>query len=132
VSLVPVTMPPEPLASGPPVNVDALPQIVNLILYQGDDFFLDIAITNPDGSEFDLTGWTARAQVRATPTDIMIMATFTASITANVIALHLPNTESINLAPAAVWDCELTSATPEIYTVVAGTVQTTRHVTRVP
>jgi hypothetical protein len=128
-SLVPVMLA-EPLASGPPVNVDARPQEVNLDLYQGDDFYVDIAVVNPDGSGADLTGWTAEAQIRATRTDMQIMASFTATITGNIIELHLPNDQSRGLAPVAEWDCHIRSGTPEIYTIVSGTVRTARDVTR--
>jgi hypothetical protein len=113
---------------GPPINIEALPQTVNLNLYQGDDFFLDIVVTNEDGSDYDLTNMTARAQVRATPAATEVMANFAATITDSTIHLHLVGSQAARLAPTASWDCEISGT--ETLTLVAGTVRTTQEVTR--
>lgn len=110
-----------------PVTITALPATVNLSLYQGDDFYLDLTVTNPDSSPADLTGATATATIKASPTAPDIMATFSATITANVVHLHLPATEAAKLAAAAVWDCQI--ANPLVTTLAAGKVTTTLQVT---
>jgi hypothetical protein len=114
--------------AGGPVTVSALPQVVNLILVQGDDFYLDLVVTNADGSAADLSTATASAQIRKSATDPTIAAAFTASITTNVVHLHLPHAASAPLSSSAVWDCQIT--TPDITTIAAGTVTVELEVTR--
>ena len=114
--------------AGPPITIDALPQPVHLDLYQGDDFFLDIVVRNDDGTDADLTGWTARSQIRETPDSTQILCTFDIDIEDNIVHLHLPNTESVRLTSVCVWDCQIVSG--EIYTLTAGNVRAPRRVTR--
>jgi hypothetical protein len=109
-------------------TVNAQPPVVNLLLYQGDDVHFDLVVTNPDGSAADLTGMTPAAQIRDKPNGALI-ATFMCSIATNVISLHLPATESVKLSAPGVWDCQITSATPEVTTLAAGTVSTAQQVT---
>jgi hypothetical protein len=118
------------LYAGPPISIDALPQVVNLELYRGDDFSLAIVVTNDDGSDFDLTGYTARAQIRTTHDATEILATFTATIATNVITLHLPAVQAARLVAATVWDCEIEAA--DLVTLVTGKVTTSPDVTRDP
>ena len=109
-------------------TVGALPLPVNLLLYEGDDFFLDLTVTDSLGAAVDMTGATPTAQIRDVPDSPTLLATFTCTTTTNVIHLHLPAAEAAKLsAPAAVWDCQI--ATPNILTLVAGTVTVTPQVT---
>jgi hypothetical protein len=109
-------------------TVTALPTVVNLNLYAGDDFYLDLTVTNPDGSAADLSTAVATAQVRAhTSAPDPPLATFTATIAGNVIHLHLHSVDTATLT-AGVWDCQI--ATPDITTLVAGSVTVTGEVTR--
>ena len=120
--------PEEQAAPPPPATITAQPATINLVIYQGDDFYLDLTVTDAVGAAADLTGATASAQVRLTAGAIdPPAATFTATITTNVIHLHLPTTESTKLHSSAVWDCQI--ATPDITTLAAGTVTVTAQVT---
>jgi hypothetical protein len=112
-----------------PVLISVLPLPVNLLLYQGDDFFLDLTATNPDGSATDLTGMTAQAQIRVTiGAPDPPLATFTAPIDGNVIHLHLPHTEAEKLAAGVCyWDCQISGL--QWYTLAAGKVTVTGEVT---
>jgi hypothetical protein len=114
------------LAPGPPQNIDALPLTVNLALYAGDDFYLDLTVTNPDGSEADLEGMAARAQIRARAGNPDVMAAFDAEIEGNVIRLHLTSTATQGLSGKGVWDCQLTDGT--VATLAAGRVTFTAAV----
>jgi hypothetical protein len=116
------------LAPGPPQHIDALPVTVNLSLYAGDDFWLDLAVTNPDGTEADLTDMAARAQIRARAGAPEVMATFDVELAGNVISLHLTSTASADLSGNAVWDCQLTDGT--VATLAAGRVKFTPQVSR--
>jgi hypothetical protein len=119
-----------PRAAGAPVTVVALPSTVNLELYQGDDFAVTLVVSNPDGTDADLTGCTAEAQIRATPADATVAATFTATVAGNLVQLGLAHTDTATLAGATVWDCQLVQAAGQITTLVAGTVTITSEVTR--
>lgn len=95
------------LAPGPPQTIDALPLVVNLLLYAGDDFYLDLTVTNPDGTDADLEGMAARAQIRARAGSPDVMAAFDAELEGNVIRLHLTSDASRGLSGKGVWDCQL-------------------------
>jgi hypothetical protein len=110
----------------PSTTVLARPDQVNLCLYAGDDFYLDLTVVNPDGTASDLSGLTATAEVRAT-TDDPVIATFTATMAANVVSLWLAAADVAALPAAAVWDCQLQGAST--WTVAAGTVRTAAQVT---
>jgi hypothetical protein len=115
----------------PPVLVSMLPVTVNLKLYQGDDFYLDLTVTNPDGTPADLTGYTAQAQIRtAVGAPDPPEASFTASVdtSASIIHLHLPHTEAEKLtAGVNYWDCQISST--EWFTLAAGKVTVTGEIT---
>lgn len=127
VTITAMSLGPQQQATGP-TTITAGPQVVNLVLYQGDDFYLDLTVTDSLDQPVDLTDATATAQIRASagaadPPE----ATFTATTETNVIRLHLPANESAKLHGSAVWDCQI--ATPDITTLVAGTVAVTQQVT---
>jgi hypothetical protein len=114
----------------PPAVIDRLPAVVNLRLYQGDDFYLDVTVTDADGNPADLSSYTARAQVRSSPPNGTNppMATFTATIAGNVVHLHLPASEAVNLANPACWDCEIDG--DDLTTLVYGGVRVSSQVTQ--
>lgn len=121
---------PELQAAGP---ISALPLSQDLALYAGDDFYLDLTVTNPDSTNADLTGATPKSEIRVTAADTTAIATFIATVDAvnkNVIHLHLSHTSSAGLPAAAVWDCQITDAGGNITTLVAGKVTVTAEVTR--
>jgi hypothetical protein len=114
--------------SGVP-SLTALPMTANLFIYAGDDFYVDLIVVNSDGTSTDLSSATAKAQIRAKPTDPdPALASFTATISSNVIHLHLPSAQSTGLVGTLVWDCQITY--PDVVTLVAGTVSVTPEVTR--
>ena len=112
-----------------PQTITVLPATVNLSLYQGDDFYLDLAVSNMDTTPADLTGCTSTAQIRLTPQATVIEASFQASITTNVITLHLSHTDSVGVVNGF-WDCQLVKENGDVVTLVAGSVTFTPEVTR--
>src|SRR5215471_4450025 len=82
--------------------VEVLPAAVNLKFYAGDDFYLDVTVNNPDGTAADLTGRTVTAQIRA--------AAGAATVTGNIIHLHLANADSAKLDGGYRWDCQSANA----------------------
>jgi len=118
----------DPLAA---IVVGTLPLAVDLVLYRGDDFYLDVTVTNSSGGAFDLTGFTAASQVRVSPDEPdPPAATFTATIAANVIHLHLPHGEADALPVTGAWDVQIKDATGVVTTLAFGAVTTTPDVTR--
>lgn len=110
--------------------VGTLPCVVDLQLYQGDDAHIDVTVTDPDGNPTDLTGYTAQAQIRKRPTEAIVLAAFTATITGNVIALDLPHGEADKLGSNATWDLQVTDPAGLIVTLAYGIVYVTLQVTR--
>lgn len=115
------------VATQPLQTVTALPAPVNLEIYKGDDFYLDVTVTNPDGSDADLSAVTPAAQIRPQPNSATILATFDLTVDGNVIHLHLPHGESHNLIPRCAWDVQITGG--DITTLAAGTVTVSGEVT---
>ena len=113
----------------PPKTISALPTVVNLLLYAGDDFYLTLTVLLPDGNPADLTSAVAQAQIRPAPGDPSI-STFTAVVTGNVVTLHLPAIESAVLPTSAVWDCQITETNGTVTTLAAGNVTMTAQVTQ--
>ncbi len=111
--------------------VGTLPMQVDLILYRGDDFFLDIAVTDADGAPVDLTGYTATSQLRATADTVdPPMGSFTCTTSTNVVHLHLPAANAKGLAHTAVWDVQIADAGGVITTLAYGAATIQPDVTR--
>ena len=89
------------------VRLSIEPQVVNLKLYRGDDAFVDIVVSNDDGSPTDLTGAMVRAQVRKSVA-ATTATSWDTTIDGDTIHLHLDSTVSESLPTAGVWDVELT------------------------
>jgi hypothetical protein len=109
-------------------------KVVDLALYQGDDYGAWVNVFHPDQTVADLTGYTAQAQIRTAVADQQ--PAVTAEFTTAVV---LPNQVSISLTHAQTvqftgqnyrWDMQLTSAAGEIVTILAGKVMVTQEVTR--
>ena len=119
---------PTPMAANTVANI---PGSADLDLYQGDDLYFTVTVTNPDGSAANLTGATAASTIRPGPDNPTVIAAFTCTISTNVITLHLPNAQSALLTPtAAVWDLQITTSIGEIYTLLFGNVNTVLQVTQ--
>ena len=107
-------------------NVGQLPTGVNLTLYQGDDFYLNVGVT---GAGVNLTGYTAKADIATAP-GATVMASFTATVTnATTIALHLTAVEAAKLTANGVWDLQITDTAGVVTTLISGTVTVVKQVT---
>jgi len=111
--------------------VGQLPLNVDLVLYRGDDFFLDVTVTDPDGNPYPLTGYTATAQMRQQPPDPdPPTATFMCSIAGNVVSLHLPHAESQFPPDQLAWDVQIVDGAGLVTTLAYGQATFTGDVTR--
>jgi len=108
--------------------VALLPQVVDLDLYAGDDSSFTLAVKNADGSPANLVGATVLSQIRQTPQTAAVAATFTTSISGNVITLGLAHTAAAGLGGSYVWDCQVTYASGQVQTIAAGQCRITAEV----
>jgi hypothetical protein len=138
----------QPRATANCATVTIQPPCIDLHLYEGDDFRMDLVCHNPDGSYADLSMCTAAAQIRNLPFESARFLSFDCSIGQvagignwSVVHLLLPSDQSAGLGghdPLSeydllydypmVWDCQL--AYPEIVTICRGNVTSTRQVTQ--
>lgn len=104
----------------------------DLCIYQGDTFAQIVVVTNADGTPADLTGYTARAQMRraVADTEPEIALTIGVTIQSPNILLDIPNTATTGLSGTYKWDLELTTPTNAVMTILQGSVNITPEVTR--
>ena len=116
-------------------------------VFQGDnyDFFFrvrnavynSVTQTYSAGTYVVLTGYTGKAQIRATPTATALLAEFAVIIPdqtltpGGVLATLTPVQTAALPSAGGVWDLQLTNGTGEVRTFVAGKVIVTQEVTRV-
>lgn len=114
-----------------PTTITRLPIQVNLVLYEGDDFTFMVTVRDSAGLPVDLTGVTARAQIRTSVSAESILGEFTPTIDALAgnIWLHLDDSVSSILPPTGVWDVEI-DRSGDVETLAAGTISMTADVTR--
>lgn len=126
-----------------------IPGTQDLAIYQGDDYFFSFRVRNPSpdggatpGDPIDLTGSTAKAQIRSTASDASVLAEFTCIIsetqdigspTRGVVTISLSNIQTTALAvpqTAYEWDVQLTDSGGHIQTYLRGKVTVQAEVTR--
>ena len=106
----------------------------NLTIDQGSDFAIDLVVSE-DGAAKNLTGYSARAQMRITKSASAIAATFTCTITSatgGALKMELPNATSSGMSPGKYYyDLELyTNNNVIVARLMQGTVILTPEVTR--
>lgn len=119
-------------------SVIARAATVTLIIEQGTDFFHIVSLTNADGSAFDLTGYDARMQIRATVESVTPLVSFTVAnsrIAINVltgqITLSLTNTDTTAMTwRSGVYDLEIISGTGVVTRIMQGNATLSLEVTR--
>jgi hypothetical protein len=109
----------------------------NLIIDQGAHFERLMTITNPDGSEYDLTGYTARMQIRTEIDADDIMCELT---TANgrielgdeegTVRLIIESAVTETFDDEGVYDLELIDSDGKVYRLLKGKVKVELEVTR--
>jgi hypothetical protein len=109
--------------------VGTMPVPVTLNLYEGDDFFLDIAVDDT-ASPIDLTLYTPKSEIRSVPGSPDLLASFDVTVVdATHLRLHLSSVESTGLPQVAAWDVQITDASGVVTTLAYGQVITVRQVT---
>ena len=100
---------------------------------QGTTLALDITCMDEDNAVMDLTGYSARAQIRYRHTDPLPAAVFTAVVVPSlgVVSLSLsPEQTSAISRKIAYWDCELSSPDGTVQRLAQGRVTISPEVTK--
>ena len=113
-------------------NRTQVPSKANLAIYQGDDYSAVVTVANGNGLPPDLTGYTAKAQIRSGPADTNpdVIAELGVAIDVDTITLTMPATDTATLNGRYQWDLELTSPLGLKTTILAGAAIATGEVTR--
>tara|TARA_E500000178_G_C17036337_1_gene763605 strand:- start:311 stop:649 length:339 start_codon:yes stop_codon:yes gene_type:complete len=106
----------------------------DLVIDQGSDFALDLAVTE-NSSVKNLTGYSARAQIRSTKTASSVAASFTCNIVSasgGTLKIELPNATSSGMSAGRYfYDLEIfTSGNAVVKRLLEGTVTLNQEVTR--
>lgn len=110
--------------------------MADISIVRGDDYKLIITLTN-DTTPFDLTGYTAKAQIRPTtqvsaPLTAEFAVNIPAPATDGIIELTLEHADTEGLTSNGFWDLQITeTATSWVTTIVSGAVTIVPDVTRV-
>lgn len=106
---------------------------LNLFIDQGTTFSVTIAVTNNDGTARDLTGYTARSQMRrsyATVSNTAFTVTINPPSDGEIELSLTSNQTSLLKAARYVYDLELVSNTNSVERIVEGIVTVNPEVTR--
>jgi len=117
------------------------PQQIDLVIYQGSSFKKSWEITDKDtGDPIDLTGYTARMQIRAKLKDVDFVAelttenggiTITVTGTETTMALYISATGTATIASSSgIYDLELVDTSDDVYRFMQGDVEISKEVTR--
>lgn len=110
--------------------------VYDIIIDQGSDFSLGITVKDDANQPRDLTGYSARSQMRDERSSEEIAATFTCSVdpdpTTGKITMALPNSVSKNVpAGSYYYDVEIfTQNDVNVTRILQGKVRVTPEVTR--
>ena len=106
----------------------------DLSIYQGSDYAAEVTILlGDDNAPADLTGYTAKAQIRRAVADAdpVVVADMATAIQSPQVLLSLTHDQTQELNGRYVWDLRLIGTAEEVITVVRGKVIVTPEVTRV-
>jgi hypothetical protein len=110
-------------------------KLQDLTVYQGDDWAAMVAVLNSDRTPADLTGYTAKAQMRAGIADQTwdVAAEFTCAVVLpNLISISLTSDQTTLLTQSSyLWDLQAVSPQGIVTTLIGGGVQIVFEVTRV-
>jgi len=105
------------------------PANLDLDLYRGDSARMQVTLWDKDHQPLDLTDVSARAEIRDRPAGTILVPLTCVVTLPNIIDVTLKAKDSRDLPPAGVWDLQLTYASGEVNTPLAGQVRVTPDVT---
>lgn len=113
-----------------------MPGKADLAIYQGDDYTGLVQVYDGNSTKpADLTGYSARAQIRFGPADqypqLLILIITSVDEKAGTVSLTIPANQTTTLISSNYsWDLELIQPDGGVQTVLTGKVVVTREVTR--
>lgn len=106
----------------------------NIVIDQGADFATTVTVTDNDGNVVDLSGYSARGQIRkhyTSSTSVSLSFTFATPRSSGELSLSLTNAQTANMeAGRYVYDVELISSANVVSRLVEGIATVTPEVTR--
>jgi hypothetical protein len=105
------------------------PAILPLDIYRGDTLRLQFKFWSQGQAPLDLTGVVAKSQIRDRPAGTTIIDLICTVTLPNIVDLVLSATASQSLPPAGFWDLQLTYASGDVRTPLAGPVTVTPDIT---
>jgi hypothetical protein len=105
------------------------PATLPLDFYRGDSQRLQVRLWQGPGVPYDLTGVTAKSEIRDRPAGPCITEMACVITLPNIIDVYLAATDSHKLPPKGAWDLQLTYASGDVKTPLAGPVTVTTDVT---
>ena len=105
------------------------PAILPLDVYRGDSSKLRLQFWDDGNNPVDLTGVTAKSQIRDRPAGTIIIDLDCVITLPNIVDVTLTAANSQQLPPGGVWDLQLTYASGDVRTPIAGPVTVTPDVT---
>lgn len=106
-------------------EVQLLPNKVNIVMYEGDDFFVTVDMNDPRGDDIVITGWTGKCQMKNALRTIE--ATITNSEDGKSFDLFLPGSSLI--AGNYKYDVQFTFPNGQVHTFMYGSVEVKGGVT---
>jgi hypothetical protein len=105
------------------------PEPVDLEIYQGDDFFATVTVTDSLPPDQVLQGYTASAQIRSAPQGSIILPV-TAIVSTPFVYLRIPHAATVQLTRNGYWDLQIIDSSGAITTLLAGRVALIPEITR--
>jgi len=105
------------------------PANLDLDLYRGDSARMQVTLWDKAHAPIDLTDVVARAEIRDRAAGTIVIPLTCVITLPNIIDVTLAASDSMNLPPAGGWDLQLTYASGEVNTPIAGLVRVTPDVT---
>lgn len=120
-----------PGETGTVLNSASLPANHDLVIYKGDYVEIFVTVKDASGVPVTLTGSSPKAQLKSDYSDMMPID-FTATLTGTPgeVSLVLSSAVTSTLLPGSyIWDFQVTSATGQTRTYIAGDVTVINEVT---
>lgn len=119
--------------AGGPINAGAMPGNYDLSIYEGDTVKFTVTVKDSNNAAVNLTGYTAKAQLKTSYTDASPINFVTAitSPTTGVVTISLAPATTAALDPSKsyIWDFQLTEPSGDVRTYLAGDVTVIPEVT---
>ena len=108
------------------------PSTGDLKIYQGSDYTARVEVYNADGTAADLTGFTAKAQIRRDVADKCpdVATDVLCVVEGSIIWLTVPHAATADLFGRYLWDLDLIDPAGNVTTILGGHAVVTQEVTR--